>query len=54
MASRPTPCAPGRWHHHHLVHQPGWTQKILPDGTLETYAPNGTVYITPPPRGGGP
>jgi hypothetical protein len=45
---------PGCWHHHHLVHQAGWHQKLLPDGTLETYAPNGKVYITPPPSAGGP
>jgi len=45
-------CRPGCWHHHHLVHQPGWHQKLLPDGTLETYGPAGQVHTTPPPRAG--
>jgi hypothetical protein len=45
---------PTCWHHHHLIHQPGWHQKLLPDGTLETHTPNGTVHTTPPPRAGSP
>jgi hypothetical protein len=38
------------WHHHHLVHQPGWHEKLLPDGTLKITAPDGRVFTRPPPR----
>lgn len=35
------------WHHHHLVHQPGWWEKVLPDGTVESHAPSGRVFTSP-------
>jgi hypothetical protein len=38
------------WHHHHLVHQPGWHEKLLPDRTLKVTAPDGRVFTRPPPR----
>jgi hypothetical protein len=36
--------------HHHVLHQPGWHAKLLPDGLLEVTAPNGDVRCTSPPR----
>ena len=37
------------WHHHHLLHQPGWHEKKLPDGSLKITAPDGRVFTRPPP-----
>ena len=37
-------------HHHRLHDQPGWTNKLLPDGTYEVTWPNGTTRSTRPPR----
>lgn len=38
--------------HHHLVHLPGWSSKLLADATLEIATPDGRVLIShPPPRG---
>jgi hypothetical protein len=34
------------WHHHHLVHERGWHEKLLPDGTVESHAPDGRVFIS--------
>ncbi|MEO7555678.1 MAG: HNH endonuclease signature motif containing protein, partial [Acidimicrobiales bacterium] len=36
------------WHHHHLAHQPGWHEKLLPDGTVETSSPKGRVFRSKP------
>ncbi|HSB86164.1 MAG TPA: HNH endonuclease signature motif containing protein [Ilumatobacteraceae bacterium] len=36
--------------HHHLVHQPGWHLKLLPDADLEVTCPDGSVR-TSRPRG---
>jgi hypothetical protein len=36
--------------HHHVLHQPGWHAKLLPDGVLEVTDPNGMVRATSPPR----
>jgi hypothetical protein len=30
-------------HHHHLVHEGGWTLTRAPDGTIEVRRPNGTI-----------
>ncbi|MGH9211397.1 MAG: HNH endonuclease signature motif containing protein [Acidimicrobiales bacterium] len=35
--------------HHHLVHQPGWTDKLLPDGTYIVTNPQGQTFTTYPP-----
>jgi hypothetical protein len=35
--------------HHHLGHQPGWTQSLEPDGTLHITAPDGRTWTTTPP-----
>lgn len=35
--------------HHHLGHQPGWTQKLEPDGTFHVTAPDGRTWTTTPP-----
>jgi hypothetical protein len=35
--------------HHHLLHQPGWHAKLLPDATLEVTDPRGRVRTTTPP-----
>ena len=35
--------------HHHLVHQPGWHAKLLPDGTYEVTGPSGQVIESRPP-----
>ena len=35
--------------HHHLLHQPGWHAKLLPDATLETTDPNGRTRTSRPP-----
>ncbi|MEY2435864.1 MAG: hypothetical protein QOF97_700 [Acidimicrobiaceae bacterium] len=37
------------WHHHHLVHQPGWHEKVLPDGTIKTTSPTGKAFTSRPP-----
>jgi hypothetical protein len=38
--------------HHHLAHLKGWSEKLLPDGTLEVTTPRGLVLSSrPPPRG---
>lgn len=38
--------------HHHLVHSPGWSSKLLPDATVEVTTPDGRVLTShPPPRG---
>ncbi|MEY2591585.1 MAG: hypothetical protein QOJ67_3569, partial [Acidimicrobiaceae bacterium] len=37
------------WHHHHLVHQPGWHEKVLPDGTIKTTSPTGKAFTNRPP-----
>jgi hypothetical protein len=36
--------------HHHLVHLPGWSDKLEPDGTVTITRPDGTT-LTRPPRG---
>ncbi len=36
--------------HHHVLHQPGWHAKLLPDATLEVTGPEGLVRSTSPPR----
>jgi hypothetical protein len=38
--------------HHHLVHEGGWSIKLLPDRTLEVFKPDGTHHGTfaPPMR----
>ncbi len=44
--------------HHHVLHQPGWHLKLLPDATVEVTTPDGQVLISeaprPPPRPPGP
>jgi hypothetical protein len=35
--------------HHHLVHSPGWHNKLLPDGTYTITNPQGHTYTTHPP-----
>ena len=35
--------------HHHIGHQPGWHEKLLPDGTLVTTDPGGRTRTTRPP-----
>jgi hypothetical protein len=35
--------------HHHLVHQPGWHNKLLPDGTYQITNPTGQTFTTHPP-----
>ena len=35
--------------HHTLGHKPGWSDKLLPDGTYEVTDPNGRVWQTRPP-----
>lgn len=35
--------------HHHLGHQPGWHDKLLPDGTYVVTTPTGTVLQSRPP-----
>jgi hypothetical protein len=37
-------------YHHHWVHLPGWNLKLLPTGTVEVTAPDGTVRTGDPPR----
>lgn len=34
--------------HHHLIHQPGWQVKLLPDATVEVTTPDGRVLIGHP------
>lgn len=36
--------------HHHVLHQPGWHAKLLPDATFEVTDPGGAVRSTSPPR----
>ncbi len=36
--------------HHHVLHQPGWHAKLLPDATFEVTGPDGQVRSTSPPR----
>lgn len=37
-------------HHHHLVHDGGWSIGLLDDRRLEIYRPDGQLYaMTPPP-----
>jgi hypothetical protein len=36
--------------HHHLLHEPGWHAKLLPDATFEVTNPEGVVRNTSPPR----
>lgn len=37
-------------HHHHLVHDGGWSIGLLDDRRLEIYRPDGQLYaVTPPP-----
>jgi hypothetical protein len=38
--------------HHHLIHLKGWHIKLLPHGTVEVTAPDGTTRTSdpPPPR----
>jgi len=36
--------------HHHVLHQPGWHAKLLPDATFEVTDPDGIVRSTSPPR----
>jgi HNH endonuclease len=35
--------------HHHLLHQPGWHAKLLPDATLDVTDPQGRKRTTTPP-----
>jgi len=35
--------------HHHLGHQPGWSEKLKPDGTLVVTDPRGRTRTTRPP-----
>jgi hypothetical protein len=35
--------------HHHQIHQPGWHDKLLPDGTYEVTTPTGTTLTSRPP-----
>ena len=35
--------------HHHIGHQPGWTEKLEADGTLHVTAPDGRTWTTTPP-----
>ncbi|HVF76320.1 MAG TPA: DUF222 domain-containing protein [Acidimicrobiales bacterium] len=35
--------------HHHLGHQPGWSEKLKPDGTLVVTDPRGRTRATRPP-----
>jgi hypothetical protein len=35
--------------HHHLLHKPGWSAKLLPDATLEVTDPEGRVSTSYPP-----
>jgi len=35
--------------HHHLGHQPGWTEVLEPDGTYHLTAPDGRTWTTTPP-----
>ena len=35
--------------HHHLLHNPGWHAKLLPDATFEVTDPQGRVRISTPP-----
>jgi hypothetical protein len=35
--------------HHHLGHQPGWTEVLEPDGTYHLTAPDGRSWTTAPP-----
>jgi len=35
-------------HHHHLVHEGGWTLTRTPDGTLEFRRPDGRLFELPP------
>ena len=34
--------------HHTLIHRPGWSDKLLPDGTYEVTDPRGRVWQTRP------
>ena len=36
--------------HHHVLHQPGWHAKLLPDGRFEVTDTDGIVRATSPPR----
>ena len=36
--------------HHHVLHQPGWHAKLLPDGRFEVTDTDGVVRGTSPPR----
>jgi hypothetical protein len=36
--------------HHHVLHQPGWHAKLLPDATFEVTDPDGLVRGTSSPR----
>ena len=36
--------------HHHRIHLKGWHIKLLPHGTVEVTAPDGTVRTSDPPR----
>jgi hypothetical protein len=36
-------------HHHHVLHSPGWSAKLLADGQLEVTAPDGRVLTSYPP-----
>jgi hypothetical protein len=36
--------------HHHVLHQPGWHAKLLPDGRFEVTDTDGFVRATSPPR----
>jgi hypothetical protein len=35
--------------HHHLVHSPGWSNKLLADGTYQVTNPQGHTYTSHPP-----
>lgn len=34
--------------HHHIGHQPGWSEKLEPDGTYHLTAPDGRTWTTHP------
>jgi len=38
--------------HHHLLHQPGWSAQLHPDGELAVTAPDGRARRTMAPRAG--
>jgi hypothetical protein len=42
-------------YHHHVLHRPGWSAHLAPDGTLLVAGPRGNHWSTRPPGpGNGP